>query len=159
MFVWLIDKLLPPAIVAVIFSYLTNMFLESHRAQRDSLSAQVNSLRDDLLDLWRKAAEYWSHDFRLDGDILAAEQILLLEQDLRFRAMEVASRLEGLPQDKMKMFLADLADELTSGDFGTIDKKAEPSRLPKLRKAVIYLRDALLTARNANFKSTLKIGH
>lgn len=155
---WIADKLLAPAIVAVIFSWATSFLLESHRARRDLLTKQVEGVRSDLEVYWKISSEYWCSPVTSD-DAVSVEQILMKEADLRFSAMDISYRLRTLPPDKMRLLLADLGDASTGGAFGEPDRAADLQRVSRLRLAVVVFRDALLTARNESLKSPFRIGH
>jgi hypothetical protein len=156
--VWIADKLLAPALVAVVFSWITTLVLESHRARRDVLTKQVESVRSDLLALWALAAAYWSRDAE-EQDGLVEQQILLVEQDLRFTAMDVASKLRTISDQEMADLLADVSGAITSGNFGDPARKKSPAQVSRLRRAIVALRLAIMQARAASLGRTFSLGH
>lgn len=154
LFAWAADRLLAPAIVAVVFSWLLLLRVEGHRARRDALTAQALTARSDVLALWNLCVDYWGNEPDAARDPILVEKILLAEQDLRFSASEVATQLgDELNQQTMADLVADITDAATSAPFGE-DRAIDFPRLARLRMAVVVFRDRLLAARNAQLKST-----
>lgn len=140
--VWAADKLLAPAIVAVVFSGTTAFLMERWKTQRDQLSKLCDALRMDLQVLQQLAGEYWG---KKGVDPLAEARILSLQNEvLQTLAVlkEEFSMTVGTEDDTVEFM-----DAVTGGDFKTRGRRADPSRVQKSAVAISTLRLSLVRER------------
>ncbi|WAC61359.1 hypothetical protein [Brevundimonas sp. SL130] len=150
-FGWFTDKLLAPALVAVLFSGLTNIVIERLKAKRDQATKLCDALRADLAVLQQLAADYWSRKLKV-GDAVIEAKILSLQSEV------IAT--SGLLRDEFDLpvaddaLFADLADALTGGDFGTTARAADTARLKASAALLSELRTRITKERWKRMKKT-----
>jgi len=139
------DKLLGPAVVAVFFTGLTNLYLERLKGARDLATKIADTLRDDLRNLQFLGAEYWSRT-RKKGDEAIEAKILAAQDD----ALETLALIDGEfgleicePEDPRP----ELLDSLTGGDFQSAERKADSERVVRLSKVIGTIRSRIIRHR------------
>lgn len=137
--------------VAVIFTGLTNLFLEGRKATRELTSKITDALRDDLRTLQTLAMEYWSRNRKSGDDVVEARIVALQDEVLQAIAlladefqMDVCGSDDPRPE---------LLDALTGGDFGSKDRKAEAARVVLVSKLVGGLRTRAIRHRASHLRN------
>ncbi|WP_329640659.1 hypothetical protein [Phenylobacterium sp.] len=144
------DKLLAPAVVAVVFTGFTNLYLERRKAGRDLATKIADSLRDDLRSLQISGVEYWSRA-RKQGDEAIEARLLASQEDV----LETLTLLDGefqlgiCDRDDLR---PELLDSLTGGDFQSAERKADPSRVIRLSKTAGELRSRIIRNRTVRLR-------
>lgn len=123
---WIGDKLLAPALVAVVFSGLTNLVIERLKAKRDQATKLCDTLRVDVTMLQQMAGEYWGRAGKTDDAIIEAKMLALQTEIIGTVTLLRSDFRLDLGDD---LALALLADQVTGGAFGTWKRKADPDRL------------------------------
>jgi hypothetical protein len=146
---WSSDKLIAPAIVAVVFSGLTAFLMERWKTQRDQLTKVCDALRMDLQVLQQLAGEYWG---KKGADPLAEARILSLQNEiLQTLAVlrEEFSMTVGTDEDSVEFI-----DAVTGGDFKTRGRLADPERVQRSAVAISTLRLGLVRERTRRARRT-----
>lgn len=147
--VWASDKLLAPAIVAVVFSGTTAFLMERWKTQRDQLSKLCDGLRKDLQVLQQLAGEYWG---KKGVDPLAEARILSLQNEVLQTLAVLAAEFSmtvGTEDDTLEFI-----DALTGGDFKTRGRRADPDRVQRSAVAISALRLSLVRERTRRARRT-----
>ncbi|GEM_PF-2267167 len=150
---WISDKLLAPAIVAVIFTALYNIYMEQFKAHRDAGTKVADGLREDIRTLQPLVTDYWSRNRRagdpaLESKIIAAQADLLATVVLLRESFDIyVFSTEG--------DLANLLDLLTGGEFGVSGRQADADRAVRVSKALVELRASVTKSRLATLKGGL----
>ena len=150
-FIWFTDKLLAPALVAVLFSGLTNIVIERLKAKRDQATKLCDGLRADLGVLHQLAADYWSRKTKA-GDAVIEAKILSLQDEVIATAALLNDEFALTVADD-RLF-ADLADALTGGEFGTAARTPDPARLKASAAVLTALRTRVTAERWRRMKKT-----
>lgn len=149
--IWIADKLLAPALVAVVFSGLTNFYIDRVKADREQTTKLTDGLRSDLAVLQQLASEYWGGGFK-KSDILVEAKILALQTDV----IDTISLLSDTYSIDIadEEGLADLIDVVTGGDFGSGTRKADPERSGKCLKLISSMRSRIQAERLRRLRKT-----
>lgn len=146
---WTADKLLAPAIVAVVFSGLTAFLMERWKTQRDQLTKVCDALRMDLQVLQQLAGEYWG---RKGIDPWAEARILSLQNEI-LQTLAVLRDEFSMPvgtDDDSVEFI----DAVSGGDFKARGRRADPDRVQRSAVAISTLRLALVRERTRRARRT-----
>jgi len=141
---WITDKLLAPAIVAVVFSTATNILLEHRKSKRDLDSKICDELRDDLRTLQQVAFAYWERRSRRDDAVVEAKIVGLqteIFESLAVLAMEAGLKVVSIEDQ------AQVADLLTGGLFGSKRRSADPDRARTISAKLGEVRTSVAKAR------------
>lgn len=144
-FGWISDKLLAPAVVAVMFTGLTNHILERRKATRDLVTKMADTLRDDLRNLQQSAVDYWGRDYK-KGDVLVEARITAVQSDV-LRSLAALHDFGVVVCTPESDLTPEFLDSLTGGEFGSLSRKADPTRLLRLTQVIGDLRDRVLRRR------------
>lgn len=148
---WVTDKLLAPAMVAVVFSGLTNIVIERFKAKRDQATKLCDGLRADVSELQKLVGDYWSRESK-PGDALVEARILSLQSEVLETASLLAEEFElAIAGDA---FLASMADALTGGEFGAATRVADNDRLKASSSLLSDLRGRITRERWRRMKKT-----
>ncbi|GAA0645941.1 hypothetical protein GCM10009101_18900 [Brevundimonas lenta] len=147
---WLLDKLLPPALLAVAVSWAIPRALDKSKGRREHFYKTVDTLRQQLEALQPIAAAYWFK--KHDGKSAAVEEtIKFLLGDIgklmRLASDAGAPSLYSSPESKGVQGMAELIDATTGGDFGSSKRLAEPERSARITRASVHLLSLLADAR------------
>ena len=123
---WTSEKLLAPALVAVVFSGFTNLVMERLKAKRDQATKLCDTLRVDVTVLQQLAGDYWGRAGKADDAIVEAKMLALQTEIIGTVTLLRSDFGLDLGDD---LSLALLADQVTGGAFGTTKRKADPDRL------------------------------
>ncbi|MFT4254019.1 MAG: hypothetical protein QM608_16235 [Caulobacter sp.] len=150
---WISDKLLAPAIVAVIFTALYNIYMERFKAHRDAGTKVADGLREDIRALQPLVTDYWSRNRRagdpaVESKIIAAQADLLATVTLLRESFEI--HIFAKHGD-----LTDLLDLLTGGDFAVSGRQADLDRAVRASNALVQLRASVTKSRLATLKTGL----
>lgn len=141
---WISDKLLAPAIVAVVFSTATSILLEHRKSRRDLDSKICDELRDDLRTLQQVAVAYWERKSR-KGDAVVEARIVGLQTEI-LESLSLLASEAGLnvisAEDQ-----AHVADLLTGGQFGSQRRPAAPDRARLISTQLGEIRTSVAKAR------------
>ena len=148
---WITDKLLAPALVAVIFSGLTNIVIERLKAKRDQATKLCDGLRADIGVLQQLAGDYWSRKGKL-GDALIEAKVLSLQSEVI--ATSVLLRDEFDLCFANDALFADLADALTGGQFGSANRFPDNDRVKASSALLGELRTRITKERWHRMKKT-----
>lgn len=148
---WFTDKLLAPALVAVMFSGITNVVIERLKAKRDQATKLCDSLRTDFGVLQQLAGDYWSRKGKV-GDVLIEARVLALQSEVIATAALLHEEFGLSVADDAKF--ADLADALTGGDFGSASRTPDPDRLKASSVLLSDLRTRITNERWRRMKKT-----
>jgi hypothetical protein len=148
---WFSDKLLAPAVVAVVFTGLTNFAIDRFKADREVSTKICDEVRGDLRELQRLSTEYWSRARAADDKSVEAK-ILSMQAD-------VLSNSEVLRTMGIEIFPSvtasiDFLDVLTGGKFGQSRRAADLDRMRKIVELISQVRAAAVTARLRRLKKT-----
>lgn len=148
---WFTDKLLAPAVVAVVFSGLTNVVIERLKAKRDQATKLCDGLRADVSELQKLAGDYWSRKGKA-GDALIEARILSLQSEVLATAGLLAEEFGlSIADDAL---LAAVADALTGGDFGSATRAPDNDRLKSSSALLSDLRTRVTKERWRRMKKT-----
>lgn len=148
---WVTEKLLAPAVVAVVFSGLTNIVIERLKAKRDQATKLCDGLRTDLAELQKLSGDYWSRKGKA-GDALIEAKVLALQS-------EVLATV-GLLADEFGLEISDdgtlasMADALTGGDFESATRAVDADRLKASSALLSAVRTRVTTERWKRMKRT-----
>lgn len=150
-FRWFTDKLLAPALVAVLFSGLTNVVIERLKAKRDQATKLCDGLRTDVAVLQQLAVDYWSRKNKA-GDAVIEAKVLAFQSEIIATA--------GLLKEEFDLAIADdvlfanMADALTGGDFGAVVRLPDLLRLKAASALLSDLRTRITNERWRRMKRT-----
>jgi hypothetical protein len=151
---WLIDKLAGPVVVAVVFTSLTNLWLERYKAERDFATKVADGLRDDLRTLRPMAQDYWSRS-RAAGDDVVEAKITSSQTDILVALGFLKDELGMVVCESDDPLIVELLDSLTGGKFGNKKgRAADPQRVLRSGAAITALWDRIGRARVAHLKTS-----
>lgn len=148
---WVSEKLLAPAMVAVVFTGLTNIYLEGRKATRDLTTKITDTLRDDLRALQTLAVDYWSRKRKSGDDAIEARIVAL--QDEVLQSVSLLADEFGLDVCSEDDPRPDLLDSLSGGEFGSASRDADAARLVRASKSLSDLRARLIRLRAAHLRT------
>jgi hypothetical protein len=143
---WLADKIIAPAIVAIVFGASATYFLELYRGRREGATKLADALREDLKRAQDLASEYWSSD-RNDKDIILEEKVIAIQSEITKGISLLNNSIREPVTNDISHATAGLLDALTGGQFQTIDRKADPSRIRACAQLTSDLRYKIARAR------------
>lgn len=126
---WVTDKLLGPALVAVVFSSITNIALEHRKARRDLDTKICDELRDDLRMLQQLSLGYWERK-RQSGDAALEARMTSLQTEIVESLVLLAEEAKLAVASDSE--LAELMELTTGGGFGSVGRAADPLRARKI---------------------------
>lgn len=148
---WVIDKLIPPALLAIAVSWAIPRALERSRGRRDHFYKTADTLRLQLEALQPVAAAYWLKKHDVKTSAATEETIQFLVGDIgklmRLASDAGAPNLYSSPTSKGVEAMAELIDAATGGDFGSSKRLADPSRSARITRASLRLLSLLADAR------------
>ena len=148
---WTADKLLAPAMVAVFFSGLTNIYIDRWKADRDQTSKLTDGLRTDLGVLQSLASEYWGRAGKKSDVIIEAKIVALQTDALETIALLAATYSLKIADDDG---LTNLIDVITGGEFGSATRKADLKRSAESFKLISSMRSRVQAERLSRFRKT-----
>jgi hypothetical protein len=150
---WLLDKLAGPALVAVVFTSLTNLWLERYKAERDFATKVADGLREDLRTLRPIVQDYWSRS-RTVGDEVIEARITSAQNDILVTLSFLKDELGMTICDSDDPLILNLLDGLTGGRFGNRrGRAADPARVLRAGAAITALWDKVGRARISHLKA------
>jgi hypothetical protein len=151
MFPWIADKLLGPAVVAVVFTGLTNLVIERLKAKRDQSTKLCDALRTDASILQQLSSEYWGRDATASDKIVEAKIMALQTEFIAgVKLLQTECDLTIASDDT----LASIADALTGGEFRSKGRKADDERLNASFTLLSKLRTNILEERSHRISKT-----
>jgi hypothetical protein len=136
--------------VAVVFTGLTNIYLEGRKATRELTTKITDTLRDDLRALQILTVDYWSRKRKAGDDALEARILAL--QDEVLQSVSLLSEEFGLDVCGEDDPRPDLLDSLTGGDFGSASRNADAVRVVRASKLLSDMRARLIRLRAAHLR-------
>jgi hypothetical protein len=143
---WAADRLLAPALVAVLFAGTTTLLLEWYRGRRDAVSRLVDGLRGDLTAVQDLAIEYWSRK-RLPDDPIIEARLIAAQTEIGFNLRLVHETIRIVDLVDVDDKIADVFDLLTGGSFQTRRRVADPVRVQRISAALAQLRHNIIRTR------------
>lgn len=148
---WVTDKLLAPALVAVVFAGLTNLWMERRKAERDLVTKICDALKADVSTLALLAGDYWSRKRKAKDTLVEAQIVALQDEVLNVRSLLSSDFNVDLGDDE---FFGDLIDAVTGGGFNGSARDPDPERLRAAATLLGQLKGRIVQERWRRLKST-----
>lgn len=150
---YLFDKLIAPALVALVFGGSAAYVLELYRGRREAATKIADALRDDLAAAQALVNEYWSRPYT-QGDELTEAKLIGLQSDISVTLALLDGMLKEKVSRNMALTVASLFDALTGGDFQSKSRAADLSRISTCASFTAKLKADISRAR---YRSMSKI--
>ncbi len=148
---WIVDKILPPALLAIAVSWAIPRSLERWKGRREHFYKTVDILRAQLQLLQFEASSYWLARYDKKVSPVQEERIEFLLGDVtklvRLAAKSGAPSLYKDSEAPAVLALASLADAATGGDFRSPRRVADPNRSRAVTTASLHLLSLLADER------------
>lgn len=130
--VWIGEKFATPILVgatlAVLGSFLFAQANERYRARREHLGKAIDGVQDNLRQLVKVSASYWSTAYDPKSSPAFEAEIDWLVEEVGRQLRLAAPDLWGQEGDIGPGLLFDLLQEVAPNNYGTADRQAEPAR-------------------------------
>jgi hypothetical protein len=125
---YLFDKLVAPALVALVFGGSAAYVLELYRGRREAATKVADTLREYLDDAQELIGEYWSRPYILGDEVIEAK-IIGLQSNITVTLALLDSMLKEKFSRNLTSTSINLIDALTGGDFQSKGRGSDPARI------------------------------